>query len=109
MVTLLYNTLRENRLYVFLSKGNNDHNFQNFGIALESMFLSSTDRCQFADVLFRLDDGVLAAHRAILMARCDMMNAMFAHKGRITTEPQTLAHSVTFGWISIPDPEAQKG
>lgn len=56
-------------------------NFQNFGIALESMFLRSTDRCQFADVLFRLDDGVLAAHRAILMARCDMMNAMFAHKG----------------------------
>ena len=45
------------------------------------MFLRSTDRCQFADVLFRLDDGVLAAHRAILMARCDMMNAMFAHKG----------------------------
>ena len=64
-----------------------DFTFQNFGIALESMFLRSTDRCQFADVLFRLDDGVLAAHRAILMARCDMMNAMFAHKGR--THSQT--------------------
>ena len=51
------------------------------------MFLRSTDRCQFADVLFRLDDGVLAAHRAILMARCDMMNAMFAHKGRTDAQP----------------------
>ena len=47
------------------------------------MFLRSADVCQFADVLFRLDDGVLAAHRAVLMARCDMMNAMFAHKGRM--------------------------
>ena len=56
------------------------------------MFLRSTDRCQFADVLFRLDDGVLAAHRAILMARCDMMNAMFAHKGR-TAKPQNLSLS----------------
>ena len=35
--------------------------FQNFGIALESMFLRSTDRCQFADVLFRI----------ILMMSCE--------------------------------------
>ena len=62
--------------------------FQIFGLALESMFLRSADVCQFADVLFRLDDGVLAAHRAVLMARCDMMNAMFAHKGRSDRQRQ---------------------
>ncbi|CAH0393986.1 unnamed protein product [Bemisia tabaci] len=32
----------------------------------------------FSDVLFQLDDGLFAAHRALLMARCDMMKAMFS-------------------------------
>eukprot|EP00090_Calanus_glacialis_P014770 TRINITY_DN23654_c0_g1_i3.p1 TRINITY_DN23654_c0_g1~~TRINITY_DN23654_c0_g1_i3.p1 ORF type:complete len:279 (-),score=68.95 TRINITY_DN23654_c0_g1_i3:185-1021(-) len=32
----------------------------------------------FSDVLFRLDDGVQGAHKAILMARCDVMAAMFS-------------------------------
>lgn len=32
----------------------------------------------FADVLFQLDDGSLSAHRPLLMARCDMMRAMFS-------------------------------
>lgn len=32
----------------------------------------------FSDVLFQLDDGSLAAHRPMLMARCDMMKAMFS-------------------------------
>ncbi|XP_042143046.1 rho-related BTB domain-containing protein 1 isoform X4 [Ixodes scapularis] len=31
----------------------------------------------FSDVLFQLDDGFCSAHRALLMARCDMMAAMF--------------------------------
>lgn len=32
----------------------------------------------FADVTFELDDGRCRAHRPMLMARCDMMNAMFS-------------------------------
>ncbi|XP_039293193.1 rho-related BTB domain-containing protein 1 isoform X2 [Nilaparvata lugens] len=32
----------------------------------------------FSDVLFQLDDGCQAAHRPMLMARCDMMRAMFS-------------------------------
>lgn len=32
----------------------------------------------FSDVRFKLDDGTVAAHKAILMARCDVMRAMFA-------------------------------
>ncbi|XP_075228582.1 rho-related BTB domain containing [Lycorma delicatula] len=32
----------------------------------------------FSDVIFQLDDGSLAAHRPMLMARCDMMRAMFS-------------------------------
>ena len=30
------------------------------------------------DVLFQLDDGTCAAHRPLLMCRCDMMGAMFS-------------------------------
>lgn len=33
----------------------------------------------FSDILFRLDDGTCTAHKPILMARCDMMCAMFTH------------------------------
>ncbi|XP_059083348.1 rho-related BTB domain-containing protein 1-like [Tigriopus californicus] len=33
----------------------------------------------FADVVFRLDDGHIRAHKPLLMARCDMMLAMFTH------------------------------
>ncbi|XP_018015583.1 rho-related BTB domain-containing protein 1 isoform X2 [Hyalella azteca] len=32
----------------------------------------------FSDVLFQLEDGTAAGHRAMLMARCDMMHAMFS-------------------------------
>ena len=41
-----------------------------------------TERCLnqglYADVHFLLDDGSCPAHRALLMARCDVMDAMFA-------------------------------
>jgi Rho-related BTB domain-containing protein 1/2 len=30
-----------------------------------------------ADVVFQLEDGTCSAHKAILMCRCDMMDAMF--------------------------------
>lgn len=32
----------------------------------------------FSDVVFQLDDGSFPAHRAMLMARCDVMKAMFS-------------------------------
>lgn len=32
----------------------------------------------FADVIFELDDGAYPAHKPMLMARCDMMKAMFS-------------------------------
>ncbi|KAK8729402.1 hypothetical protein OTU49_008816, partial [Cherax quadricarinatus] len=32
----------------------------------------------FSDVMFQLEDGTTAAHRPLLMARCDMMHAMFS-------------------------------
>ncbi|XP_014252585.1 rho-related BTB domain-containing protein 1 isoform X2 [Cimex lectularius] len=32
----------------------------------------------FADVMFQLDDGCLPAHKPLLIARCDMMRAMFS-------------------------------
>lgn len=35
------------------------------------------ERSMFADVTFDLDDGIHLAHRALLMARCDPMKAMF--------------------------------
>jgi Rho-related BTB domain-containing protein 1/2 len=34
----------------------------------------------FSDILFKLEDGTCAAHKAVLMARCDMMCAMFSHE-----------------------------
>lgn len=33
----------------------------------------------FPDVIIRLDDGAVLAHKPMLMARCDMMLAMFSH------------------------------
>lgn len=32
----------------------------------------------FSDVIFELDDGQVKAHRAMLIARCDMMRAMLS-------------------------------
>ena len=31
----------------------------------------------FSDVKFSLDDGIVVGHKPLLMARCDMMAAMF--------------------------------
>lgn len=30
----------------------------------------------FSDIIFEVDDGQIKAHRAILIARCDVMRAM---------------------------------
>ena len=43
------------------------------------------ERAQFADVTFDLDDGIHLAHRAVLMARCDPMKAMFQGHFREST------------------------
>ncbi|XP_065221856.1 rho-related BTB domain-containing protein 1 [Planococcus citri] len=32
----------------------------------------------YTDIIFQLDDGVFAAHRALLSSRCDVMRAMFS-------------------------------
>ena len=52
--------------------------------------LSLDDLCLsdglFSDVLFKLEDGTCAAHKPILMARSDMMCAMFTHE-EIFREP----------------------
>lgn len=45
----------------------------------------------FSDVTFELDDGHMKAHRAILVARCDVMRAMLdgdfreAHSNLVNT------------------------
>lgn len=36
------------------------------------------DENAFTDIIFQLEDGAFAAHRALLSARCDVMRAMFS-------------------------------
>lgn len=48
----------------------------------------------FSDVSFELDDGVVKTHRAILIARCDVMRAMLcgdfreAHANVVSNDTQ---------------------
>ena len=37
----------------------------------------SEDTLIFLDIKFKVDDGTVAAHKPLLMARCEMMYAMF--------------------------------
>ena len=53
---------------------------QSFQRTLEDLCSSSEFPHSFSDILFRLDDGAISAHKPILMARCDMMLAMFTHE-----------------------------
>ncbi len=46
-------------------------------LGLEDLCLSDG---LFSDVLFKLEDGTCAAHKPLLMARSDMMCAMFTHE-----------------------------
>lgn len=47
----------------------------------------------FGDITFELDDGRMRAHRAMLVARCEVMRAMLngdfreAHAHTVTTQP----------------------
>ncbi|KAJ8715450.1 hypothetical protein PYW07_009932 [Mythimna separata] len=52
------------------------------GARLRDMYV---ERALFADVTFDLDDGIHLAHRAVLMARCDPMKAMFQGHFREST------------------------
>ena len=36
----------------------------------------------FSDVQFQVDNGVVNAHRSLMMARCDMMQSMFSYNFR---------------------------
>ncbi|KAJ8317485.1 hypothetical protein KUTeg_005389 [Tegillarca granosa] len=35
-------------------------------------------KCLFSDIKFKVDDGVVVAHKPILMTQCEMMHAMFS-------------------------------
>lgn len=48
---------------------------------------------QFSDVLFQLEDGTTAVHRPLLMARCDMMHAMFSGDFR-ESNAKVVSHSI---------------
>ncbi|GBP35633.1 Rho-related BTB domain-containing protein 1 [Eumeta japonica] len=54
------------------------------------------ERSLFADVNFDLDDGIQMAHKAILMARCDPMKAMFQGHFREST-----ARVISFPGVSM--------
>ncbi|KAK3878684.1 hypothetical protein Pcinc_016692 [Petrolisthes cinctipes] len=51
---------------------------------------------QFSDVLFQLEDGTTAVHRPLLMARCDMMHAMFSGDFR-----ESNAKVITFPGVKV--------
>lgn len=52
----------------------------NFGLFIQCMKENLEKYCvdggMFADITFELDDGRIRAHRAILVARCEVMRAM---------------------------------
>lgn len=52
----------------------------------------------FSDVTFELDDGHIKSHRAILIARCDVMRAMLNGDFR---EAHTNVVSQFFFWIKL--------
>lgn len=54
------------------------------------------DQGLFADIVFELDDGACAAHKAMLSARCDVMRAMFRGDFR---ESQAKVVSVTLSCL----------
>ena len=46
------------------------------------------------DVLFEVDDGQVAAHKVLLMAGCEMMNAMFSNSFlESSADVVSMAHS----------------
>ncbi|KAK8395203.1 hypothetical protein O3P69_006139 [Scylla paramamosain] len=50
----------------------------------------------FSDVMFQLEDGTTAVHRPLLMARCDMMHAMFSGDFR-----ESNAKVITFPGVKL--------
>jgi len=57
---------------------NNDLSERNLEKIGEQMGDMSLAQGLFTDIVFKLDDGTQAAHKPLLMARCDMMQAMFS-------------------------------
>lgn len=55
------------------------------------------DQSLFADIVFELDDGACAAHKAMLSARCDVMKAMFGGDFR-----ESQAKVVSIKWLLLP-------
>lgn len=60
------------------------------------------DGC-FSDVTFELDDGHMKAHRAILVARCDVMRAMLAGDFREAHSSTVSFEISVFFYLKQPD------
>lgn len=72
-LTVLLSNIQTNQL--FLNSDAMEHFTQQFRQRLEELCL---EQALFADVIFELDDGAYPAHKPMLVARCDMMKAMFS-------------------------------
>ncbi|KAG5841090.1 hypothetical protein ANANG_G00195910 [Anguilla anguilla] len=57
----------------------------------------------FADVVFRLDDGYLPAHKPLLISSCDWMAAMFTFPGPSALRKRAVAEN-SCGWDTGPPP-----
>lgn len=65
------------------------------------------DQGLFADVIFELDDGACAAHKAMLTARCDVMKAMFSgdfreSQAKVVSTKGTIQHLRFLSQIEFP-------
>ncbi|CAG9138566.1 unnamed protein product [Plutella xylostella] len=59
------------------------------------------ERSLFADVTFDLDDGIQLGHKAVLMARCDPMRAMFQGHFRESTARVLLDDGIQLGHKAV--------
>lgn len=66
-----YTMVRRN--FLDSRKGQSRKSFQFMKQNLEKLCV---DNGMFADITFELDDGRMRAHRAMLVARCEVMRAM---------------------------------
>ncbi|XP_070494728.1 rho-related BTB domain-containing protein 1 isoform X3 [Chironomus tepperi] len=57
----------------------NDETIQHYSVYMkQNLEKQSIDNGMFADITFELDDGKMKAHRSMLVARCEVMRAMFS-------------------------------
>ena len=81
------------------------------GLFIRRIVYWGLEKGLFADVIFKLEDGTCYGHRALLMARCEMMEAMFKGNFReseaqivsIQKLPNINKHFLTSICVLIPD------